>query len=366
VTRSRSWILWGAILLAGALGATVLLGPGRTAGPSTLSAAPEGWMAARAYLERRGVHVALLDRPLEAVEKAAQSATAPGGAAPLVLAFPWRGGVSPDGLDALRRRLAAGNTVVYAYSGLRRPSFEDLVAETLGLELDSVRERPSLSPRAWYRYVKAEWTLSSEDDSAPAAAIGAPDRVPKAPAGASIFLRGEKGVPAVFSIARGRGRVIALPADALSNARIGNRGNADLLESLGRALGEEITFDEHPHGLSAADVRDLSATRSLDLLLAQLALIYGLCVWGLARRFGPPWQEPPEIASSTSTFLLGLGALHRKLGHSAPALVRLLDDAESLDPRVRAPAALRREAYGAGERAFVDAARFIARLQRGR
>ena len=189
--------------------------------------------------------------------------------------------------------------------------------------------------------------------------------MPRVPKGAEVFYRGDKGVPALFSFPRSRGRVIVVPADGLSNARLGNPGNADLLESLRVALGEEIAFDEYHHGLVAPDViADSGHAPHLDLLLAQLLLLYLVLAWALGRRFGPAWEEPPEIASSTEAFLLGLGALHRKLRHSAPACVHLLHEAERLDPRVQAPPELRNIAFDAGEQTFLDVAKVIARLQR--
>jgi hypothetical protein len=359
----KKWILWGVVLAAAAVACTLLLRRSGAAGASTLSASPKGWLAARTYLEKRGSRVSLLDRPLELAQtKGVKGRT-------LVLVFPWQGFPSKDDLDALHQRLAAGGSVVYAYSGQSRSLAEDLVARTLGLDLDEVRGAPPLSPRRWYRFVREQSRLKLEKIFAPGSArevvIQAPDRVPKAPKEAEVLYRGAKEIPAVFSFPRSRGRVIAVPADGLSNARLGNPGNADLLESLRAAMGEEIAFDEYHHGLVASDVlADSGSAPNLDLLLAQLLLLYLVLAWALGRRFGPTWAEPPEIASSTEAFLLGLGALHRKLHHSAPACVRLLEDAGSLDPRVQAPRELRNIAYDAGERAFLDVAKVVARLQR--
>ena len=361
----RKWILWGAALAAAAVLCVLLLSRSGAAGASALSASPKGWLAARTYLEKRGSKVSLLDRPLEQAQtKGTERRT-------LVLAFPWQGFPSREDLDALHRRLTAGGSVVFAYSGQSRSIAEELVARSLGLDLDQVRGAPPLSPGRWYAFAREEWRLKPEKTFAPGSApevvIQAPDRVPKArkDAAADVSYRGGKGVAAVFSYRRSRGSVIVVPADGLSNARLGNPGNADLLESLRVALGEEIAFDEYHHGLVAADVIAKSGNApNLDLLLAQLLVLYLVLVWALGRRFGPAWEEPPEIASSTEAFLLGLGALHRKLRHSAPACVRLLEAAGSLDPRVQAPRELRNIAYDAGERAFLDVAKIVARLQR--
>lgn len=360
---SKKWILWGAVLAAAAVACTLLLRSSGAAGASALSASPKGWLAARTYLERRGCKVSLLDRPLRPARTKGVNART------LVLAFPWQGFPSKDDLDALDQRLAAGGSVVFAYSGQPRSIAEDLVARALGLDLNEVRGAPPLSPRRWYTFVREQWRLKPEKTFAPGSArevvLQAPDRVPKAPKEAEVFYRGDREIPAVFSFPRSRGRVIVVPADGLSNARLGNPGNADLLESLRAALGEEIAFDEYHHGLVASDVlADSGSAPNLDLLLVQLLLFYLVLAWALGRRFGPTWEEPPEIASSTEAFLLGLGALHRKLRHSAPACVRLLEGAGSLDPRVQAPREIRDIASDAGERAFLDVAKVIARLQR--
>jgi hypothetical protein len=257
---------------------------------------------------------------------------------------------------------------VFAYSGQSSVA-EDRVASALGLDFVEVRGAPPLSPVGWYRFAREEWRLEAEQTFAPASVpevvIHAPDRVPKAPKDAEILYRGGKEVPAIFSFPRSSGRVIVLPAGALSNARLANPGNADLLESLRITVGGEIAFDEYHHGLVAADVIAGSGNApNVDLLFAQLLFLYIAMAWALGKRFGPAWQEPPVIASSTEAFLLGLGALHRKLRHSAPACVRLLDDAESLDPTLEPPPGLRNIAFDAGEQGFLDVARAVARLQR--
>jgi hypothetical protein len=352
--------------VAGAIACILFLRPSDAADGSALSASPNGWLAARTYLERRGSTVTLLDRPLDtspanATEKKGKS---------LVLAFPWQVFPSKADLDALRQRLAAGGSVVFAYSGQSSVA-EERVASALGLDFAEVRGAPPLSPVAWYRFTREEWwleaTRTSAHASVPKVVVDAPDRVPNVPKNAEVLYRGRQEVPAIFSFPRSRGRVIVLPACGLSNARLGNSGNADLLESLRITLGGEIGFDEYHHGLLARDVIAPSGKApNVDLFFAQLFLLYLAIAWALGKRFGLAWEEPPEIASSTEAFLLGLGALHRKLRHSAPACVRLLDDAESLDPRLEAPPGLRNIAFDAGEHAFLDVARAVARLQRRR
>ena len=156
-----------------------------------------------------------------------------------------------------------------------------------------------------------------------------------------------------------------IPADALSNARLGNPGNADLLESLRVSLGPAIVFDEYHHALVSPEAVPRSgAGASLDALLIELLGLYLLAAWALGRRFGPSWREPPEIASSTSAFLLGLGALHRRLRHASPAALRLIDEAEIYDHRVQVPESLRQIARDATDESLLEITRFVARRQR--
>jgi hypothetical protein len=259
---------------------------------------------------------------------------------------------------------------VFAYSGQKPGLGERFAASELGIALQEARGRPPLSPRRWWAFANAEWRLAAQEAFAPPGSarevvIHAPDWIPAAPKNAEVFFRGEKDAPAVFRVAVGRGRALWIPADALANARLANPGNADLLESLRVALGPAILFDEYHHGLVSPEAVPQSGSgASLDLLLIELLLLYLLSAWALGRRFGPSWREPPEIASSTSAFLLGLGALHRRLRHSAPAAVRLIDGAEGYDPRVTVPESLRRTALDAKEDALLDIARFVARRQR--
>jgi hypothetical protein len=358
--KLRPWFLAGTVLLAAAILSALFLKRAGAAGASSLAASADGWLAARTYCERRGSSVTLLDRPLD---------QAPEGG--LVLTLPFSGIPMAPELDALRRRLASGETVVFAYPSRENP-IDGFVAGALGLELEAVPEATSsVSPWGWYRSAAAEWRLKPEaafGSEAGEVVVHAPADVPTPPKGAEILYRGgAAATPAVFSYSRGRGRVLVLPADALSNGRLANPGNANLLESVRVALGPRIVFDEYHHGLVAASATpEGSSAASLDLLLVELVLLYLLGVWALGRRFGPAWQEPPEIASSTASFLMGLGALHRKLRHAAEAAVQLIGNAEGYDPGMPIPAGARQSAVEAGEEQLVELARVIARRQRRR
>lgn len=354
--KKKALVGWGIGLVVVSAAGALLLSRAGAAGPSVLSRGAAGWLAARRYLERRQRRVILEDRPFDqAVKEDA-----------LILSFPWERFPAPEELDALRRHLSGGGTIVFAYSGGRGIS-EELVASELRISTREVRENPPLEPRRWYAYASETWRLAPQESLGPGArevVVRAPRVVPAAPAGARILYRGGGETSAAFEFSSGRGRVIVIPADAVSNARLENPGNADLLESLAATLGESLVFDEYHHGLVAPElVADSGNARSLDLLIVQLVLLYLFSAWALGKRFGPSWEEPTPIASSTATFLLGLGALHRKLGHSADAAPRLIENAEAFDPRVSVPASIRSVAGGAGESAFVDLAKSVSKLQ---
>jgi hypothetical protein len=324
----------GRALLAAAVAAAVLmavsavlLAEQEPADASALSRTSRGWLVARRYLEERGCRVTLLDRDPERTEQGV-----------LVVAFPWRRFALDEPTRGIDGHLQRGGTVLFAYSGWRYDGSQDAAARALGIAWDEISERPPLNPFQWRKHAMRSWSLSPEPP--PAAGlrpvrIDVPERVPRAPKGASVFVRGPAGSPVAFAFTRGRGRVVAVPADAFSNARIGQPGNADLLEMLRQHLGDVWAFDEYHHGLSApATEGETGPQRVLLLYLLQLAFVYVLVVLAVARRFGPSWSEPITASGSTVSFLLGLGAMHHRLGHHRAASRLLLSRARELDPRL--------------------------------
>jgi hypothetical protein len=324
----------GRALLAAAVAAAVLMATSAAllveqepADASALSRTSRGWLIARRYLEERGCRVTLLDRD--------QGGTEPG---VLVVAFPWQRFAFDPPSSAIDGHLQRGGTVLFAYSGWRYDGSQIAAAHALGLHWDEISERAPLDPFQWRKHATRSWSLSPEPS--PTAGlrpvrIDVPERVPRAPKDASVFVRGPAGSPVAFAFPRGRGRVIVVPADAFSNARIGQPGNADLLEMLRQHLGDAWAFDEYHHGLSApAAEGETGPQRVLLLYLLQLAFVYVLVVLAVARRFGPSWREPITASGSTVSFLLGLGALHHRLGHHRAAARLLLSRARELDPRL--------------------------------
>lgn len=355
MSRRRMGLVAGAVLLAGL--AFLLAGSGGSARGSALSEGPGGWLAARLYLEARGVEVALLDRPLDRFPDKGV----------LVVAFPWQLGMLIDGGEVLRNHLRRGGDLVVAYSGEATNVAEMIALDTVAGEPKEVRE-PPVAPWAWRRFVEEEWELRPEKgwEQARPVRVWAPRFLPEVPKDAQVLFRGPGGEAVVFAFRSLGGRVVVLPTDALANARLAGEGNADLLETLAARLGGGWTFDEYHHGLVAADAVDSTVPGAVvDLLLVQLLLLYGFAAWALARRFGPAWEEPPVIAGSTAAFLRGLGALHHRLGHHRDAALLLLRRARELDRDLAVPETMERRAMNADAGDLLALARSLARLRRG-
>lgn len=336
------------VVFAGA--AAVLAGKGVGADGSVLSQGSKGWLAARRYLEERGTRVELLDEPID---------QAPDREGLLVLVMPWQTAGWDERLLALDRRLRAGGSILVAYSGSGLPADDERPFRALGLDWIEPRGRPPLHPLRWRRFASEEWSLREPGEGAERIRMTAAERMPGPPEGATILLRTESGTAAAFSYPRLQGHVIVVPADALSNGRIGEAENLALLEGL-RSLGSTWIFDEFHHGLAAAtSPTGVRTRRAFDLYLLQLAFLYGLAVLAVVRRFGPAWTEPPVIAGSTASFLLGLATLHQRLGHHWQASTLLLDRARELDPGIR----LSRREGATDDSSLLDLARRVAHAQ---
>jgi hypothetical protein len=343
-----------ALVLLLCMGFALLFHEGGEARGSSLSKGPNGWLAARRYLEARGARVTLLDAPFEASEERQV----------LVTAFPWQQGAAVEAAEALENHLRRGGDLVLGYSGLEGNPGETVVMERLGLPLTVVRE-VTLNPVRWRAAAREEWRLRPDAAAARGASpvrVWATRLAPEMPPKAEALFRSPDGKPAIALLRRYKGRIFLLPSDALSNARLGEPGNSGLLETLRVRLGDRWTFDEYHHGLiGVRGVETAAFGRALDLILLHLAALYLFALWTLSRRFGPAWSEPPAVTGSAGTFLLGLGALHHRLGHHAQAALRLLERVRELDRDLDLPADLDRRAAVAGPRELVALAREIAR-----
>jgi hypothetical protein len=364
----RRWLaVAAAFVVAAALVAALAGGRGGSRG-STISRGAGGWLAARRYLEQRGARVMLVTEPLGRFVLG-EGVQAPG---VLALVFPWQSppmGDLGDLEEAIDAHLGRGGDLLLAYSG------EEAGAERL---LGAWRWRQAgvvpLAPWRWHSFMRREWQLrpaaggaarrGGAAGAAPPVRVWAPRVLPEVGPGALVLLTAPGGEAAAAMFRYHGGRVVVLPADALCNSRLGEAGNADLLESLLATLGPRWAFDEVHHGLVTAAAASTGLGRAADLLLAHLVVLYLLAVLALARRKGPAWHEPAAIGGSAATFLLGLGALHHRLGHHAEAARLLLRRARELDRGLELPAELDRQAAGAGPRELVEIARQVALLRR--
>lgn len=359
MNRSR-WIALVFLLLVTGL-AALLVGTGaREAESSAVSRGSRGWLAARRYLEARGVSAVVLDRALDHLDR--QSV--------LVAAFPWQSFATHEDFNAVERHLRLGGFLIYGYAGTSPDPQEIEMQETLDLKSNRARGTAPLNPLRWRRFVGAEWRLvpdASLGKAAQAVVITAPVSVPVAPAAARVLYRGEGGVPAVFTFARWRGQVMVLPADAFANCRIGENGNGILMESIIRSFERSWVFDEFHHGLRTAGGSGGQQEHTFfDYLMLHLALLYGVAVLAVVKRFGPVWREGPAISGSTASFLLGLGSLHDRLGHHGDAARALWARAQELDPEMPPMEALPQRAHTHGRLHLLEIAKTVANHQQKR
>ena len=356
----RKWLLLVAAVLSVLVAAVAWLSAGGGKARGAPLPRPGGWLAARRYLEARGVRVHLLDVPPGELE----------GHGVLVSTFPWQQGNSLDGsvAEPLDAHLRQGGALVLAYSGEWANPVERVALEALGLSPREVR-KATLNPLRWRRFAREEWDLLPAPGVVGVAApvrVWAPRVAPRMPREARPVYRGPGGEVMIAALPRYRGTIWLVPADAFANSRLGNPGNAALLETLRRRLGDDWTFDEYHHGLVGPEPVEAAALgRTLDLVLLHLAVLYLAAVLTLARPFGPGWSEPPVVSGSAGAFLLGLGILHHRLGHHRQAAQRLLARVRELDKNLTLPAGLDPRAETADARGLVALAREVARRRRG-
>ncbi len=353
----RSWIWGGAVCLV--VLAAAMLGGGEGAVSSAMARDARGWLAAQRYLAARGTGIELHDQPL----------TAEIGTQVLVLAFPWQQALADGEVEALGSFLRRGGTVLMAYSGEIGRFREERILEALQLVTIEVRSAPPLAPLSWWRYHNTSWDLEPAEgwQEWPALVVSALRGAPEAPVEARVLYRAPSGTPLIFDYPLHRGRVVVLPADVLANARLGEAGNVDFLESLRGWLDGGWSFDEYHHGLmvAAAAAGESKQRFAWDLFIAHLGLIYLLGLAALGRRFGPVWREAPVASGSAATFLRGLGALHLKMAHHRDAAQLLIERARSYSPGLSLDAeSERRAAEVTGDRDLVALAREVTRAQR--
>jgi hypothetical protein len=383
----RRVLFIAAALALGTLAGAILAGHRLAASGSSLSRGGGGLLAARLYLQQRGAHPVLLDRPLDG---------AASGQGTLVIAFPWQSRAFEIDHEMVIEHLARGGDLLLAYGSEPMPAPGELaLLGALHLDTTPVASVP-LAPWRWRSAAARSWELrraegvglppltplppfplaggrgvqSPQEVSAGDPARGPlhlrqPRWLPALPKeGALLLGPGDEVVAAAFR--ERRGRVVVLPAELLANARIAEPAHAALLETLWRWLDGRWFFDEYHHGLGPAGETAIpSATRrGFDFLFLQLLLIYAAAALALSRRLGPAWREAPPLAGSAGGFLLRLGALHHRLDHHGNGAVLLLRRAAELDRRLAIDAELRALAERGDASALVEVGQAVARLQR--
>jgi hypothetical protein len=362
--RALPWVFAG-LILAGAI--AVVTGSSAGAAASTLGRGPLGWLGFARLLEQRGVTVERLDRPLEHLDAGVPGAT-------LLVAFPWqsaRSSFEPAPLLGFVRR---GGRLVVATSGAPPGPAERALLDALGVEPGQRPASPPLRPLRWWRERRAgaSWPAGGDAPWSATLRTGALRAVPRPPpagAGTTAALAVDERGGVVASIfALGEGEVWLLPAQVFANAWLGEPGNATLALALADSLGERAMFDEYHHGLVGArgDAAGGAARRSFDAVLLQLALVWALALLTLGWRFGPTWRTPALPADAHRAFLVGLGALHHRLGHDREAARALVHRVAAYAPGVLPPDRVERALERADAVPFTRLARDLSRPTRPR
>ena len=368
--RGRGWLL-AAVLAAGLVAGLMIAGRGAPAGGSSVARGASGWMAARLYLEARGTPTELLRRPLQEAPWL-EGAPSPADRRTLVLAFPWQSRGGDLDTTAVLAHLNRGGGLLVGTSGEVVPSPAEVrLLEAIGAEPEEVGPG-AMSPLRWRAEARRPLRLRPADRwrDAPDAPAGIELRrhrwLAEPPPGSELLVEAS-GRAVVAAWRHGRGTVVAMPAETLSNGRLGAAGHGGLLETLRGLLPGTWTFDEYHHGLVEPTAELPSATRlGFDLMLAQLGLVYLVAVLALVRRLGPAWRERPPLLGSAATFLLRLGTLHHRLGHHRAGAELLLRRAAELDRRFAPDAELVALAGRGDAAALVEVGRRVARRQRAR
>ncbi|HVS64918.1 MAG TPA: hypothetical protein VMT85_15605 [Thermoanaerobaculia bacterium] len=338
------WALAGAIALL----AILLITTSSTgATSSALGRGSLGWRGLERLLDSRGIESALLDRALEHRDPILERPEAPGAPTPapatLVLGFPWqRGGLGWDPAPVLGFVRRGGRLVLATSSGATPSVAERRLIDALGVEWEAQPRAGALRPLSWWRQRRRgeRWAAS---DNAPFTAplvtgsLGGIARPPRESDATVLAVDGEGApVAAVFEVEEGE--VWLLPSQVLANAYLGEPGNASLALVLADNVSGPLLFDEFHHGLISAEAQLAEpAGRAFDAAIVQLGLLWGLAVLAFAWRFGPAWPTPVQLVDAHRSFLVGLGALHHRLGHERQAAGALVRRMAAYDPSLVPP-----------------------------
>ena len=343
------WAVAGAIALLAILLITTT-STGATS--STLGRGSLGWRGLARLLDSRGIESALLDRTLEhrdaILERPeAQRLEAPGAptaeTATLLLGFPWRrGGLGWDPAPVLGFVRRGGRLVLATSSGAM-PSFaERRLIDALGVEWEEQPRAGALRPLSWWRERRRgeRWAASGAAPFTAPLVTGSLGAIawPPRESDATVLAVDGEGAPVASVFEVEEGEVWLLPSQVLANAYLGEPGNASLALMLADNVGGPLLFDEYHHGLIGAEAQLAEpAGRAFDAVIVQLGLLWGLAVLAFAWRFSPAWPKPAQLVDAHRSFLVGLGALHHRVGHERQAARALVRRMAAYDPSLVPP-----------------------------
>lgn len=359
MTQRGRWLSGIAFVIV--VGLITLASSGKSSGPSdasSFSKGSSGWSAARAYLENQGAYTETLDQPVSEGLPLSEGGV-------LVVAGAASHGFSEKDLEAVNRFLGSGGRVVFGYGQIseRRASLRG------NLDVEFVKSQSlstSLNPFTWRREA-FETRRYPTAEGLPDVALYPVSAHPVSVAGDTVLLRDEEDEALVILRPKGKGELVILPSELLSNGRLTEPGNAALLESLMNHFDAETPwyFDEYHHGIARpSSPVGLKSRRALDLFVIQIIIAYVLFVIAIGRRFGPGWPEPRPASGATSTFLMTVAAVHDRLGHHEAAAVVLRERAAEvlgIEVRPRPQSASARPGQRAGSASSRDALQTVAR-----
>ena len=278
---------------------------------SVLSQGPSGWYSVERALESVEVPVEHIDRRLDDLWDEEPERQGDG---VLLVTFPVQG-LSEDLPRNLKDHMRRGGTAVIGYTGELLSLVEDVVLIDLGITFEERFGLGPAGPLEWRRAKGADHPLRVPDNATAFELENEPiiGSLPRGPSQALLddnrftaWLEDEEGRPVVVSNERWGGRLIVMPTQLFSNARMVHSGNVEFLAWMSETLEGPWAFDEYRHGLLSPDaVVNAPERRVFDAVFVQLLLIYLLAVLALVWPFAPPWPKMPVSRARTATFWSG-------------------------------------------------------------
>jgi hypothetical protein len=301
----RMAALYGVLVaLALAMGLAVNQKPPQSTVPSVDNPGPQGLRALYLYLQESGV-------PVSAVREAFGDAGPTEDIRTLVVAAPAGRSVTKSELEALRKWVSRGGTLVYLVSRearVRQRYLDDWLQLAEGPLLPPGSE--GLTPEqtdftgttvsVWVPVGAARGLERFRVSLDRSLTVERPEAVP---------LAGARGAAVVWRIPEGRGEVYVLAgADLAENRRLELLDNLRFWDAL--AARGPIAFDEYHHGVGPR--QEPPSARALWLFVAQ-GLVVGL-LYAVSRgtRFGPPRPLVVEKHRSALEYVRSLGWLARR------------------------------------------------------